>query len=29
MRGDGVRQRATADDRHPSAGAIVVPSRAK
>jgi hypothetical protein len=28
MRGDGVRQRALADDRHPNAGAIVVPPTA-
>ena len=28
MRGDGARQGARADDRHPSSGAIVVPSEA-
>jgi hypothetical protein len=28
MPGDGVRQRAVADDAHPSAGAIVVPPKA-
>jgi hypothetical protein len=28
MRGDGVRQRALADDRHPNAGAIVAPPKA-
>jgi len=27
MRGDGVRQRALADDFHPNAGAIVVPPK--
>jgi hypothetical protein len=27
MRGDGVRQRALADDHHPNAGAIVVPAK--
>ena len=27
MHGDGVRQRALADDRHPNAGAIVVPPK--
>ena len=27
MRGDGVRQRALADDYHPNAGAIVVPPK--
>jgi hypothetical protein len=28
MSGDGVRQRAVADDRHPNAGAIVMPPKA-
>jgi hypothetical protein len=28
MRGDGVRRGALADDRHPNAGAIVVPPKA-
>ena len=28
MRGDGVRQRAVTEDRHPNAGAIVVPPKA-
>ena len=28
MPGDGARQRAPADDRHPNAGAIVVPPKA-
>jgi hypothetical protein len=28
MKGDGVRQRAPADDRHPNAGAIVMPPKA-
>jgi len=28
MRGDGARQRVRADDRHPNAGAIVMPPQA-